>query len=123
MLLDNKALLRILHAYLVIFQTLTRLNSKGPIYIYKCSVKTYIVDNKKIFASVKTKYTIQNISIKLQCQKLLSISCTCLINPLYCIMDNMALHKGQNKCGVDDKCVPMLHGNVICQAYYNFIHN
>jgi len=69
MLLDNKALLRILHAYLVIFQTLICLNSEGPIYIYKCSVKTYIVDNKKIFASVKTKYTIQNISIKLQCQK------------------------------------------------------
>ncbi len=76
--LDIKALLRIiLHASLVRIRAFTCLN-KGPIYMYKCNVKTYIVDNKKVLAMVRAKYPIQNISIKLQCQ-ILSISCTCLI--------------------------------------------
>jgi hypothetical protein len=65
MALDIKALLRItLHANLVGIRAFSCLN-KGPIYIYKSNVKTYIVDNKKVLAMVRAKYPIQNISIKL----------------------------------------------------------
>ncbi len=45
---------------------------------------------------VRAKYTIQNISTQTPMPKILNTSCMCLINPLYHIMDNMALHKGPN---------------------------
>jgi hypothetical protein len=94
--LDNKTLLKILHANLIIFQAFICLNQEGPIYIYKCSVKTYIVEIFKNICNGQSKIYNSKYFNQTPMPKILNIYCMCLINPLYHIIYNMALHKGPN---------------------------